>query len=116
MGVLQGTVGSTLQHPGVLQGTVAVPAGVPIVVSIIVLSVSCGHYSLLSDCPIPNLLLMLLLLQTPLLKNAANCCAVAALTWFSEIAKTMNNRVGGWGCALTKLRREGVPRNSPRMR
>ena len=37
-------------------------------VSIIVLSVSCGHYSLLSDCPIPSLLLLLLLLQTPLLK------------------------------------------------
>ena len=28
VGVLQGTVGSTLQYPGVLQGTVAVPPGV----------------------------------------------------------------------------------------
>ena len=32
-------------------------------VSIIVLSASCGHYALLSDCPIPSLLLLLLLLQ-----------------------------------------------------
>ena len=32
-------------------------------VSSIMLSVSCGHYSLLSDCLIPNLLLLLLLLQ-----------------------------------------------------
>ena len=47
---------------------------------------------------------------------ATGCCAVAVLTWFSEKAKTMNNRVGGWGCALTKLSGGGVPGNSPRMR
>ena len=45
-----------------------------------------------------------------------DCCAVAALTWFSHKAKTMNNRVGGWGCAFTKLSGGGVPGNSPRMR
>ena len=28
----------------------------------------------------------------------------------------MNNRVGGWGCAFTKLSGGGVPGNSPRMR
>ena len=32
-------------------------------VSIIVLSVDCGHYSLFSDYPIPSLLLLLLLMQ-----------------------------------------------------
>ena len=84
-------------------------------VSIIVLSVNRGHYSLFSDCPIPSLLLLLLLVQLRT-ENVADCCAVAVLTWFSEIAKTMNNRVGGWGCAFTKLRRGRVRRNSPRMR
>ena len=57
-------------------------------VSIIVLSVNCGHYSLFSDCPIPSLLLLLLLVQLRT-ENVADCCAVAVLTWFSEIATSL---------------------------
>ena len=57
-------------------------------VSIIVLSVNCGHYSLFSDYPIPSLLLLLLLMQLRT-EKVADCCAVAVLTWFSEIATSL---------------------------